>query len=215
MRRMTWAAAVLVILVTTIGAAAEKEAGFVSLFDGKTLKGWKGAVKGYVVEDGAIVCIPKKGGFLYTDKEYANFEIRFEFKLEPGSNNGLGIRTPIPGNPAYAGMELQILDNTAAKYKNLKPHQYHGSIYGVVPAKRGFLKPVGQWNQETVICNGKQVTVILNGETIVDADIEKASTPKTIDGNKHPGLKRDKGYICFCGHGDRVKFRNLRIKELK
>jgi catechol 2,3-dioxygenase-like lactoylglutathione lyase family enzyme len=195
-------------------AAGEKADGFVSLFDGKTLNGWQGATKGYVVENGTLVCLKEGGGFLYTDKEYGDFVLRFDFKLTPGANNGLGIRTPIGGDPAYVGMELQILDDTAEGYKNLKEYQYHGSIYGVVPSKRGHLKPVGEWNSQEVICKGKQVTVKLNGETIVDADIEKASTPKTVDGNAHPGLKRDKGYICFCGHGARVEFKNLRIKAV-
>lgn len=195
--------------------AKEKADGFVTLFDGKTLTGWTGSLKGYVPENGVIVCKKDGGGFLYTEKEYGDFEFRFEFKLTPGANNGLGIRTPMGGDPAYVGMELQILDDTADVYKNLKPYQYHGSIYGVVPTKRGHLKPVGEWNSQTVIAKGKHIQVILNGVTIVDADIEKASTPKTIDGADHPGLKRDKGYIAFCGHGAHVEFRNIRVKELK
>ncbi len=111
-------------------------------------------------------------------------------------------------------MELQILDNTAAKYKTLKPYQFHGSIYGVVPAKQGHLKPVGQWNSQEVIAKGRQIKVILNGATIVDADIDKASTPKTMDGKDHPGLKRKKGHLGFDGHGDPLEFRNIRIKTL-
>ena len=172
-------------------------------------------MNGYVVENGAIVCKPKGGGNLYTKDEYGDFHLKFEFKLTPGANNGIGIRTPLNVNAAYQGMEIQVLDDTADQYKNLQPYQYHGSIYGVVPAKRGHLKPVGEWNSEEIICKGKQVTVILNGETIVDANIEEASTPKTIDGHDHPGLKRDQGYISFCGHGTHVEFRNLRVKELK
>jgi hypothetical protein len=169
-----------------------------------------------VVKDGTIVVEPKLGGGnLYTAQEYSDFIMRFEFKLTPGANNGLGIRTPMNVNAAYQGMELQILDNTADKYKNLRDYQFHGSIYGVVPAKRGYLKPVGMWNFQEVIANGKQITVKLNGTTIVDADIDKAGTPKTMDGNDHPGLKRDKGYIAFCGHGDKLAFRSLRIKILK
>jgi len=191
------------------------EEGFSSLFDGKTLDGWQGNLDGYVVENGAIVCRPKGGGNLYTDKQYGDFHLKFEFKLTPGANNGIGIRTPMNMNAAYHGMEIQVLDNTAQKYANLKPYQYHGSIYGVVPAKRGFLKPVGEWNRQEIICDGNRVKVVLNGETIVDADILEASTPETPDGRAHPGLKRDKGYIAFCGHGSRVEFRDLRIKELK
>ena len=194
----------------------EKADGFKLLFNGKNLRGWQGNTKGYVVKDGTIVVEPELGsGNLYTAQEYGDFIMRFEFKLTPGANNGLGIRTPMNVNAAYEGMELQILDNTAPKYKNLRDYQFHGSIYGVVPAKRGYLKPVGMWNFQEVIAKGKQITVKLNGTTIVDADIDKASTPKTMDGNDHPGLKRDKGYIAFCGHGDKLAFRSLRIKTLE
>ena len=194
----------------------EKADGFKLLFNGKSLAGWQGNTQGYVVKDGTIVVEPELGeGNLYTAKEYGDFIIRFEFKLTPGANNGLGIRAPLNVNAAYQGMELQILDNTADKYKNLKPYQFHGSIYGVVPAKRGYLKPVGMWNFQEVIAKGKQITIKLNGTTIVDADIQKASTPETMDGKDHPGLKREKGYIAFCGHGDKLAFRSLRIKTLK
>ncbi len=187
--------------------------GFVSLFNNYDLTGWIGDTKGYVVEDGTIVCKP--GGNLYTENEYSDFVFSFEFKLTPGSNNGLGIRTPAKGNAAYQAMELQIIDNTADKYKNIKPWQKHGSIYGVVPAKVGYLKPVGEWNHEVVYANGPNIKVVLNGETIVDANIEEASTPKTIDGRNHPGLKRDKGHIGFLGHGSRVEFRNIKINTLE
>lgn len=191
----------------------DSETGFTQLFDGKTLNGWKGSTTGYEVINGAIVCKPKGGGFLYTDKEYGDFEFRFEFKLPPGANNGIGIRTPISANPAYAGMEIQVLDNTADRYKNLKPYQYHGSVYGVVAAKRGHLKPIGEWNQQTILCKGSHVTVILNGETIIDADVKAAAKDGAADGKSHPGLDREKGYICFCGHGSAVEFRNVRIQE--
>jgi hypothetical protein len=111
-------------------------------------------------------------------------------------------------------MEIQILEDSAPQYANLQPYQFHGSIYGVVPAKRGFLKPIGEWNTEEVTAKGRQITVKLNGTTIVDADIDKASTPQTMDHREHPGLKRDKGHIGFCGHGDYLEFRNIRIKKL-
>ncbi len=193
----------------------DAEAGFVSLFDGKSLDGWVGATKGYAVEDGALVCLKKGGGNLFTQGEYGDFIFRFEFKLEPGANNGLGIRAPLQGNAAYVGMELQIIDNSAKQYAKLKPYQYHGSIYGVVPAKRGFLKPVGEWNSEEVICKGRQVTVKLNGETIVDANLDEAAPGgKTMDGSQHPGLQRAKGHIGFLGHGARIEFRNIRIRSL-
>jgi HEAT repeat protein len=190
--------------------------GFVPLFNGEDLTGWVGDTVGYVAEEGKIVIYPKRGsGNLYTEKEYSDFVLRFEFKLTPGANNGLGIRAPLKGDAAYVGMELQILDNTALIYRDLKPYQYHGSIYGVVPAKRGYLKPVGEWNYQEVIAKGTRITVNLNGVTIVNADIQEAIEKGTIDGRDHPGLKREAGHIGFLGHGSHVKFRNIRIKELK
>ncbi len=204
----------IVFVVSLASHLAAEEEGFVPLFDGESLKGWQGAINGYEVRDGAIHCKAKSGGKIFTDREFADFELRFEFRLTPGANNGLGIRTPVAGNPAYAGMELQVLDNTAEKYAKLKKWQYHGSIYGVVPAKRGALKPVGEWNSQTVIAKGHHIKVILNGETIVDANIAEASRNGTIDGSKHPGLLNKSGHIGFLGHGSIVSFRDIRIKEL-
>ncbi len=186
---------------------------FTPLFNGENLDGWAGDTNGYVAKDGKLVCKP--GGNLYTKKDYADFIVRFEFKLPPGGNNGLGIRMPPNSHAAYDGMEIQILDDSADMYKNIKSYQHHGSVYGTVPAKTGHLKPVGEWNQEVVIAHGPWITVILNGTVIVDADVHKASTPKTIDGRDHPGLKRTDGRIGFLGHGTVVEFRDILIQELK
>jgi hypothetical protein len=189
---------------------------FVPLFNGEDLSGWIGDKQGYAAEDGKIVIHPDRGnGNLLTEKEYSDFILRFEFKLTTGANNGLGIRAPLEGDVAYEGIELQILDNTAEKYKDLQSYQFHGSIYGVVPAKRGYLNPVGEWNEQEVIADGRQITVKLNGIIIVDADIDEVSTPQTIDNRDHPGLNRKKGHIGFLGHGSRVEFCNIRIKELR
>lgn len=211
----------LIMLFTIVQAQnsltnMEKMEDFELLFNGENLNGWVGNKTDYIVEDGIIVIYPDRGGKgnLFTEKEYANFIFRFEFQLTPGANNGLGIRAPLDGDAAYAGMELQILDNTAEKYAQLKEYQYHGSVYGVIAAKRGFLKPVGEWNQQEVIARGDSITVILNGVTILDGDIKKARKGGTIDGKKHPGLKNKSGHIGFLGHGDVVRFRNIRIKEL-
>ena len=195
---------------TTNLAPEEAKEGFVSLFNGKNLDGWQGKPNRYTVENGEMVCKP--GGTIFTVKEYANFILRFEFKLPPGGNNGVGIRTPLKGNPAFDGMEIQILDDGHEKYKALKPYQTHGSIYGIVPAKRGFLKPAGQWNQEEIVADGSRIKVTLNGTVILEADLSKIDKP--MDGQKHPGLHNAKGYIGWLGHGDSVAFRNVRIKEL-
>lgn len=190
------------------------EAEFQSLFDGQTLTGWVGDTTGYVVRDGAITVTPK-GRNLYTTEEYSDFVLRFEFKLTPGANNGLGIRTPPKGDAAYLGMELQILDSTHEKWANLKDWQYHGSCYGIAPAEQGHLMPTGSWNRQEVTVKGSQVRVVLNGATILDIDLEHvAPKGKTIDGRAHPGLRQKTGHICFCGHGDEVAFRNIRIKKI-
>ena len=189
----------------------EIKEGFKSLFDGKSIDGWQGATTGYVVEDGNLVCL--KGGKLMTEKEYADFIFRFDFKLQPDGNNGVGIRTPLDKNPAYHGMEIQIIDNSAEKFQKLKPYQFHGSIYGVVAAKKGFMNPPGQWNSEEIVADGSRVKVTLNDTVIVDADL-KEFAENAPDGQAHPGLQNEKGFIGFLGHGARVEFRNIRIKEL-
>jgi hypothetical protein len=199
-----------------VGSLQAQEVGFVSLFDGQSLTGWVGNKSSYLVKEGMIVIEPKGGGGgnLYTEKEYENFVLRFEFQLTPGANNGLGIHAPLEGDAAYVGKEFQILDNEAEKYAGLQSYQYHGSLYGVMPAKRGFLRPTGEWNQQEVRINHPFVTVILNGEIILEGNYLEASQSGTLDQKEHPGLARSRGHIGFLGHGDLVRFRNIKIKEL-
>lgn len=197
-------------------SAEEQAEGYAILFDGTNLFEWTGNTTDYVVEKGTISLYPGNGGGgnLYTKKEYKDFIFRFAFQLTPGANNGLGIRSPLTGDAAYVGMELQILDNEDPIYKNLEIYQYHGSVYGVIPAKRGFLKPVGEWNEQEVYVKGNHIKITLNGTVILDGDIAEASKNGTLDKRDHPGLKNEKGHIAFLGHGNEVKFKNIRIKEL-
>ena len=183
--------------------AQGKEA--VSLFNGKDLAGWKNA--NYVVEDGVLVC---KGGNLVTEKQYTNYIFEFDFLLPPGGNNGLGIHYPGSGDAAYSGMELQILDNSHPRYAKLKDYQFHGSLYTLQAAKRGHLKPVGEWNHEKVTVDGPLVKVELNGVVILNANLDELNKQKP----KHKGAQRRSGHLCFCGHGAPVKFKNITIKEL-
>ena len=187
---------------------------FVSLFNGKDFTGWGGAGKpeqsGYVVKEGGIIESTKKCRFLITEKEYSNYVFEFEFKLTAGANNGLGIHYPGKGDPAYTGMEIQILDNTHPKYAKLKDYQFHGGLYTLVAAKKGHLKPVGEWNKEIVTVNGPNVKVELNGVVIMEANLDEVNKSKP----KHNGAKRRKGHLCFCGHGAIISLKNLRIKEL-
>ncbi|WP_010588167.1 3-keto-disaccharide hydrolase [Schlesneria paludicola] len=219
-RRISVLVALMVATMSTCSLKAAEapftpDPGFVSLFDGKTLKGWKGPEAGFAVENGDLVSVKGGKGNLLTEKEYENFTIKFEFKLTPGANNGLGIRTPLmtEGSLHLLGTELQILDDTADQYKELKPYQYHGSVYGIVPAKRGSLKPLGEWNQQEVTFQGRKIKIVVNGQIIVDADLDEATKSGTLDGQEHPGLARVKGHVGFLGHGDRVDFRRIQIKE--
>ena len=183
------------------------EKGFVSIFNGKDFTGWAGPIDNYQVTDGTIQCKPGKGGTIYTKENYSDFVVRMEIKLPAGGNNGLAIRYPGKGDTAYVGMcELQVLDNTAKKYAKLHPAQYHGSAYGMVAAKRGFLKKPGEWNTQEVTVKGHTIKVVLNGETILDADLSKLG--KTMGPvTKFKGRLRTEGHFGFAGHGAAVQFR--------
>ncbi len=206
---------ILALTACALSLTAADKDGFKSLFNGKDLEGWAGPVENYEVVDGAIVCKKGKGGTLHTKEEYGNFVVRLEFKVPPGGNNGLAIRYPGKGDTAYVGMcELQVLDDTAEKYAKLDPRQYHGSAYGMVAAKRGAQKPVGEWNQQEVTVKGSTIKVVLNGQVILDADLSKEDPEKFMGKSKHPGLALTKGFFGFAGHGDAVAFRSVSIKRL-
>ncbi len=201
----------------------EDHANWTSLFNGQDLEGWTGDVDGYVAEDGVLVC-QKGGKNLFTEKTFSDFAFQFEFKLEESGNNGIGIRVPTGAHPATDGMEIQILDDHGSRYVGtaslesgstrtmswLKPWQYHGSIYGIVPARPGYLKPVGQWNQQTILAIEDHVMVILNGAVIVDAFLDNVSP---LDDTPRPGMKNASGHLVLAGHNDRVEFRKLRIAD--
>jgi len=215
-QRTLWFALALFFSLS-LGSLQAQEEGFVPLFDGQSLTGWVGNKSSYLVKDGMIVIEPQGGGGgnLYTEKEYGNFVLRFEFQLTPGANNGLGIHAPLEGDAAYVGKELQILDNEAEKYATLQPYQYHGSVYGVIAAKRGYLRPTGEWNQQEVRVQHPYITIVLNGEVILEGNYLEASKNGTLDKKEHPGLQRSRGHIGFLGHGDVVRFRNIKIKEIQ
>ena len=208
-----------------------QDKGFTTLFNGKDLTGWvygqraggaeNKSGKGYQVENGVLFTTKDDGRNLFTEKEYSDFVFRFEFKLTPNANNGIGIRAPLEGDAAYVGMEIQVLDDSGSEYTKLQPAQYHGSIYQMFPAKRGHQKPVGEWNSEEITVKGRQVTVKLNGVTITDGNLDtlkdEALLSKHRDMTKPVGgrgIANTKGHVGFLGHGARVEFRNIRIKPL-
>ena len=196
-------------LVCGSACLAEQELTMRSLFNGKDLTGWKG--NGYVVEDGAIVCKPEGDNLnLFTEETFANYVLEFDFLLTPGANNGLGIHYPGTGDGAYTGMEIQILDSTDPKYKDLKDYQFHAGIYTLKAAKQGLLKPIGEWNHEKVTVNGSSVTVEVNGNVALTANLDELSASHP----DHVGVKRRAGHIGWMGHGDKVSFKNINIGEI-
>jgi hypothetical protein len=230
-------AGVLLAVVSMAGVAVpeagleQPDAGFTPLFNGKDLTGWvygrrangeNRSGKGYQVENGVIFSTKEDGGNLYTEKTYADFVFRFEFKLTENANNGIAIRAPLEGDSAYVGIEIQVLDDTGSSYTSLQPYQYHGSVYGVVPSRRGFQKPVGEWNSEEITARGRQITVKLNGTTIVDADLDAVKDEAILKAHRDltkpegaRGIANTMGHIGLLGHGARVEFRNLRVKDLQ
>ena len=188
---------------------------FKSAFNGKNFEGWAGPTNNYSVDHGSIQCMKGKGGTIYVNDELGDFSARMEFKLPPGGNNGLAIRYPGSGDTAYVGMcELQVLDDSAKKYAKLHPAQYHGSAYGMVPAARGYQRPVGEWNFQEVTVDGSRIKVELNGTLILNADLANVEKPM-YDLGKFKGRLRKSGYFGFAGHGDAVSFRNISIKNIK
>ncbi len=189
----------------------EIDEGFVSLFDGKTLDGWQ-RTGGYAVEDGLLVCT-KKGRDMFTVDEFGDFILRLEYRLQAGANNGIGIRSPLGKAPWTNGIEIQVLDDSFPAHQKYKPVQFNGCVYGAVAAKRGHMKPLGEWNAIEIRAKGSKIKVTLNGAVILETDLKDIG-PTAIHGHKLTGLHREKGHIALCGHNHRIEFRKLRIKKL-
>ena len=188
--------------------------GFASIVKGNTFDGWSGPLENYEIKDGVISCKPEKGGTIFTDAEYSDFVVRLEFRLPPGGNNGLAIRYPGEGDTAYVGMcELQVLDSEHADFKSLDDRQYHGSAYGMKGAHRGYMREPGQWNFQEVTVKGSTIKVELNGNVILDCDLNDVT--EYLDNKPHPGKDNKSGHFGLAGHNDPVEFKNLEIKVLK
>jgi hypothetical protein len=209
--------AALALLAAIVAMPARSEEpkppeGFTSLFNGKDLTGWKPTGKPEVwgAEKGVIYVDKGGGGWLLTEKEFSDFELRVEYKMSKGANSGVALRTPVTGDPAYVGMEIQLIDDEGWPGK-LADYQHTGSIYDVVPASKLNNKPIGEWNSIRIVCVGSKVTVEVNGQTVVDANLEDSKEKK---GAKHPGLSRAKGHVGFQSYNTRVEFRNVFIKPM-
>jgi 3-keto-disaccharide hydrolase len=206
------------VLLLALGAVRADDLnppeGYHPLFNGKDLAGWKvqegGKREAWGAENGVLYTSGSGGAWLLTEKEYGDFELILEFKVPENGNSGVALRTPAKGDPAYVGMEIQVLDDDGSAYKTLKPTQYTGSIYDVVGAKRGSVRPAGEWNLMKIVCKGRHVTVEVNGFTIVDANLDDHKD--RVD--KHPGLAREAGFLGLQSHGSRVEFRRIFVRPL-
>ena len=199
-------------------AADEKPPeGFTALYNGTDLKGWKATGKAdqWAAEPGLIACKGSGGGWLLTEKEYGDFELRCEYRwTKEGGNSGIALRTPDKGDPSQVGMEIQLIDDEnwekVHKFK-LAAYQHTGSVYGLAPAKAQKNSPVGEWNKVRIVCQGNKVTIEQNGTELVSADLEELRKKSP----KHAGIQRDKGRVGFQSYNFRVVFRNVYVKELK
>lgn len=217
---------------TADSAAAEEASEWISLFDGATLEGWHGfnktePVDNWIVEDSVLTCLGKTGGAdiggdIVTAREFANFELEWEWKIAPGGNSGLMyhvIEDPKYQAPYETGPEYQLIDDIGFP-GTLEDWQQAGANYAMNPAdeSKKQLNPVGEWNHSRIVYDNGQVEHWLNGAKIVDFEEGTPAweTERTEGKWKDfPDYKiTNNGRIALQDHGDRAWFRNIRIKEL-
>lgn len=189
---------------------------FVKLYNGKDLKGWEvqdGNISAWKADGDILSCDGKGGGWLRSAKKYTDFVLKLEYRLPAGGNSGVGLRFPDKGNPAFDGIEIQVLDDDDPQYKDIIEAQHTGSLYYQAAAKQGAAKPDGEWNAFEITCLGRQITVKLNGQVINDVDLDKYTESKDP---KYSALadRPEYGRIGMQSHETRVDFRNIEIKDL-
>ncbi|MBX7166958.1 MAG: DUF1080 domain-containing protein [Pirellulales bacterium] len=208
-RNVSLALLFMTVLPGALAAAGEWK----PLFNGKDLSGWQaidGPESAWKVVDGMLVCSGSEGGWLSTTEQYSDFEIRVEFRVPKGGNSGVFLRAPHQGNPAFAGMEVQVLDDADAQYANLQPYQYCGSLYGLAAAKPRVSKPAGEWQSMHIRCVGRKVEVTLNGTQIVKANLDDYQDQL----KEHPGVARTSGYLGLQNHGSTLEYRKVEVRSV-
>ena len=199
--------------------------GFVSLFDGKDLSAWQmGPGSAWTVEEGVIALPNRTDGkehnaeYLWTKETYGDFVLELEFRVPEQANSGVFFRTSDLKDPVYTGFEMQVANSFGRE--QLSRTGTAGAIYDCqAPSKNAVRKP-GEWNHARVTCRGPRIEVVLNGEPVVDMDLDRWTEPqKNPDGskNKFPRAMKDfarTGYVGLQDHGRPVWYRNVRIKRL-
>ena len=165
------------------------------------------------MKKGALTCTGGNGAqWLATREEFSDFDLSLEFKLPVNGNSGVFIRAPRKGTPYVDGMEIQLLDDYGAKWKNLKPDQFTGAIYAAVAPSKRVTRKAGEWQVMRILCVGRSCSVWVNDEQIVEVDLDKVAAEY---GGRVPGLNRNSGLIGVQNHGDPVSFRNIVIKTIR
>lgn len=210
----------VLVAVSTLSAIVQAEdspameTGFHSLFDGHSFAGWYSGNAAplescWTIDQGLLICTGEKGPWLRTREEYDDFNLRLDYQVSSGGNSGVYVRVPLDGKhhreddqQPPAGFEVQILDDAAAMYRNLKPYQYSASVYDFAGADPRNSKPAGEWNSLEINCCGGHVTTLHNG--VMVTNMSESTAPSF-------SLRLKKGYLGLQNHSTRVAFRNVRI----
>jgi len=235
-RRFMTMSGIIAGVLLSLGTAplvAAPGASFTSLFPEEGIpEGWlvtqwddlkKPAAPGVVwkVEQGVLHGSDPRGTWLMSEVEYSDFILEFEWRLGPRGNSGVALRVPMAGDPAFDGLELQMADPRYMPAESpMAPAELTGSLYRAVAPRVQVFKPEA-WNRYHITCDGPLVKVVLNGETILDLNLDEQKTPtKRHDGSEAPPLKDRprRGHIGFqelSRGGGHVEIRNARITEMR
>lgn len=205
-------------------AGPDKETGFVTLFDGKDLSAFKGykrgdVPKGWRIENGNLAFVPGvEGGDIATKESFANFELRLEWKVAPGGNSGIMYRVQEgPNYPWETGAEMQVLDDDRHP-DGRNTLTSAGSLYALIPRKYDIVRNANEWNEVRIVANGSKIEHWLNGAKVVEYDRNSDAFKKLIAGSKFASMpqfaKPTSGIIVLQDHGDKVWYRNIRVRRL-
>lgn len=203
------------LLAVLTGTATAAEGPFERPYNGKDLSGWhveSGKMEAWQANGELLSCVKPGGGYLALNREYGDFELKLEYRLPPAGNSGVGVRFPRGGWPSTMGMEVQLLDDAAPRYKNLGAQHRNGSIYSFLGPKSNPGKPAGEWNQLRIRAQGPRLQVWINDVEVQNVNLDQET--KKGKGELPLSQRPRRGLVGLQSHGDPVDFRNIEIREL-